>query len=260
MKKYVYLILTLLTAGCSTMPPKYDVPSYRKPKSNASKLFLEDGTKISKESDLAKLRNRLDGSKYFWSKEKKAWVWDLNGGILSGKKQSGDGGQSEDQEPLFRAQIPLILQNGFVTDNKDAALFYGENSGVVKMTFTNIGEDAVATTKGADYFTVSNSEFINTRKGADKSIQLNEANRAIVENNLVVGGITGARIHESSWNSSSEIAFASNNKFVGVNTAWNVAKGILEIKKPNSYDKVKLPFKTSNGGKIKNPDGKVKND
>lgn len=246
------MVTTMFLVGCvSTSPPKVDIPNYRKPSSKASTLKLKNDTIISSESKLKELAAKLPKSTI--SKKEGVFVWDLKGGVLDGKNQKGDGSQNEDQEPLFRARISLVVKNGFVKNNKNAAVFYYPNSGIEKLTFTNIGEDAVATAEGAKNFVVKNCEFINDREG-DKSIQLNEGRGAVVEDNLVVSGITGVRVFESSFTPSSATAEAGGNTFVGTDTAFNVAKGTLIIGKQNKYDKVKTPFKTAYGGKIKNAD------
>jgi hypothetical protein len=184
-------------------------------------------------------------------------VVDLKGAIIDGKKQDGDGGQGERQTPLFRARVPFILKNGFIRNNKNAATFYASNSGVKNMTWLNVGEDAVATADNAKNFVVQNCEFLNDKDG-DKSIQLNEADGAEVHDNLVYGGITGVRVGKYDYVTKTDKANGGGNEFVGVDTAWNLGEMILDIQKQNGYKYVDLPFKTTNGGKVLNADGKVK--
>lgn len=180
----------------------------------------------------------------------------LNGIVIDGIKQKGDGGQGERQTPLFRAYIPLFVENGFFTNIKNAATFYKPNSGLKNVTLTKIGEDGVATGDGAKNFRLENCEFSGA---ADKSIQLNEADGAIIVGNTVVGGVTGARIGKIDYSSSKDVASCAGNTFVNVDTAWNVGKISLVVKKddPNTYKNVRLPFKTASGAKIKNADGKI---
>lgn len=243
-----FTFIFLFMASCSGLP-KVDPPSYREPKEDAPRLYLRDNAQIKSESDLAKYRDKLEGSKYY--KKDNYYVWDLNGGILRGDKQSGDGGQSEDQEPLIRVRIPLLIKDGFVQKNKDALTFYKPDSGIEKITFTNIGEDAVATWDGAYRFRVEDCEFINDREG-DKSIQLNEAKDAIIRNNVIFSGITGARVGSSDFTSISEIAKARENSFFGVDTAYNVSKITLDVdESSDKYEGVRLRYKTSNGAKVK---------
>lgn len=246
------LLIPLLFAACvsTSLPP---VPKHNKP---SGKTYKPKGEwQIRGEKDLEPITKL--GAKV--SKSGNVLVVDLQGLTLNGANQKGDGGQSENQAPLFRARVPLIVKNGFVKNNKNAATFYAPNSGVEKITWLNVGEDAVATYDGAKNFSVINCEFINNKKG-DKSIQLNEADGALIKGNLVYGGITGARIGKVSYSSSKDLAVCENNEFIGTDTAWNVGKVKLEVKKDNKYTNVRLPFKVTNGGQIKNADGKVEND
>lgn len=180
----------------------------------------------------------------------------LNGIVIDGIKQRGDGDQSERQTPLFRAYIPLVVENGFFTNPKNAATFYKANSGIKNIAISKIGEDGIATSDGAKNFRIENCEFSGA---ADKSIQLNEADGAIITGNTIVGGITGARIGKIDFSSSKDSASCANNTFINVDTAWNVGKVSLIVKdgEPNTYKNVRLPFKTSAGAKIKNADGKI---
>jgi hypothetical protein len=182
---------------------------------------------------------------------------DLKGNKIDGSKQKGDGGQSEDQTPMLRARVPLIVKGGFVENNKNALVFYAPNSGVVQMTWLNIGEDAVATHDGAKNFLVDGCEFLNSGNG-DKSIQLNEADGAIVRNNLIYGGITGARIGKIDYSAKTDVAECANNTFIGTDTAWGVGKIKLRVTKKNDYRGVRLPFSTTAGATISNADGDVK--
>lgn len=241
----------MIMCSCATTDRLPDVakPDHRTPKSNAEQLFLRDNTTINTESKLRDLARKLKGSTV--KKESNRWVWDLNGGVLRGDKQSGDGGQSEDQEPLMRVKIPLLIKDGFVKNNKDAITFYGPDSGIDRITFLDVGEDAVATSRGAYRVTVKDSEFINNRKG-DKSIQLNEAKDALIDGNLIYSGRTGARIGDSDTTSVKELAKARNNHFIGVDTAYHASKITVDVNEgSDKYEKVRQKFKTSNGAKIK---------
>ena len=240
-------------AGIQKLPP---VPSHRIPDSRARIHKPVGEWEIRGISDLDSL---IRNTGAVASMTQGILVCDLKGAILDGKKQNGDGGQSERQTPLFRARIPFVLKNGFIQNNKNAATFYASNSGVKNMTWLNVGEDAVATADNAKNFVVQNCQFLNDKSG-DKSIQLNEADGAEVHNNLVYGGITGVRIGKYDYVTRNDKAFGGGNEFVGVDTAWNLGEMILEIQKQNGYTYVDLPFKTTNGGRVINPDGRVNSD
>lgn len=254
----LFLFLTFFVVSCKTTS-SVDSFNYRTPKSNSKTLLLPNNANIRSEDDLKDLSKKLNGSTV--SEKYGVYTWNLNGGVLDGKNQKGDGSQKENQEPLFRAYIPLIITNGFMRNTKNAGLFYKPHSGIKKITITNIGEDAIATVEGAEGFLVENCEFVNTKYStADKSLQLNEGRGAEIINNKFEGGITAIRIFESSFTPESAEAYAENNKFYNVDTAINVSKGTLIIRKNNTYRGVRLPFKTGQGGKIRNADGRVEND
>lgn len=241
MKPFAFILLAGLLVSCSTLPPTVSVPDHRKPKSSATVSYFRDNTRITDYDMLEKLvkGSKVDGK-----------VWDLRGNIIDGRKQSGDGGQGEDQEPLARVYIPLIIRNGFIQNNKNAILFYGKQSGVERITWLTIGEDAVATMKGAVGFIVEDCEFINKREG-DKSIQLNEGDGAKIVDNLIYSGTTGVRIGDNNTTSVSDQAYAANNRFVGVDTAYHASKITLNILGGDKYEKVRTKFKTANGAVIK---------
>jgi hypothetical protein len=238
-------------AGIQKLPP---VPSHRIPDSLARIHRPVGEWEIRGKGDLDSLIRNTGASV---ATTNGILVVDLKGAIIDGKKQDGDGGQGERQTPLFRARVPFILKNGFIKNNKNAATFYASNSGVKSMTWLNVGEDAVATADNAKNFVVQNCEFLNDKSG-DKSIQLNEADGAEVHNNLVYGGITGVRVGKYDYVTKTDKANGGGNEFVGVDTAWNLGEMILDIQKQNGYKYVDLPFKTTNGGKVLNADGRVK--
>lgn len=246
-KTIMMILLPIALISCSINPPSMEVPEHRKPASSASVVYLRDNTTINNESNLAQLRDRLKGSRYFYSTSDNRFVWDLNGGILDGRHQMGDGGQSEDQEPLFRCNIPLLVRNGFIRNNKDAMMFNVPNCGVQNLTWLTVGEDAISTHRNARNFTVRNCEFINHRKG-DKSIQLNNGEGAHLENNMVFSGRTAVRLF-SSINSLNSKATSKNNMFIGNDTAWNIEYGTLTSEN-DKYKKVRLPVKLVNGARI----------
>jgi len=231
-------------------PPSEPPHVFRSPKSDAAVFYVKNNFTLRTESNLKTAVSRLKGSKYSYNKSKDVYTWDLNGGILDGKNQSGDGGQDEDQEPLIRVRIPLVIKNGFIRNNKDAVYFYVPDSGVERITWLNVGEDAVGTSKGAYNFRAIDCEAINSRRTADKSFQFNEAKGLVVEDNVIKGGITGMRIGDSKINSVSDRAYVRNNKFIDVDTAHNLSSITVEETGPSKYINVRLRWKHSNGSKL----------
>lgn len=232
----------------SAPPPKPSY-TYRKPASNAAVFYVKNNFSLKKESDLKNAVKSLKGSTYSYNKKTKVYTWDLKGGILDGKNQRGDGGQSENQEPLIRVQMPLIIKNGFIRNNKDALSFFVPDSGAERLTWLNVGEDAVATHNGAYDFTIRDCEAINSKKG-DKSFQFNESLGLLAEDNLIVGGITGMRIGDSKTTQVSEMSYVRNNRFFNVDTAHNISKITVKDLGGNTYTNVKKQWVLSNGAKL----------
>ena len=222
-------------------------PTYHVPKESAPQLFLRDGTDLRSRKDVVRLAKQLPGSKVSGDDPV---VWDLRWGVLRGDLQRGDGGQDEHQEPLFRARIPLVVKNGFVRHNKNAAVFYAPRSGLERITFTEIGEDAVATQQGAHGFTLKWCEFINGPKG-DKAGQLNEARGALVAGNLFHGGRTALRVGDDKTTRLEDLAVVRDNHFHECDTAIHASR-ITVREWDNRFDKVKTQTKTAHEAVILN--------
>jgi len=253
--KSIIFVIPLMLISCASRPPIPSVPSHRTPEPTA-RVYKPTGEWVIKDvTDLNVLKNKLGATVY---KQGPSYIVNMNGGIIDGIKQPGTGNQDENQTPLLRAKIPLIIKNGFIKNNKDAATFYAADSGVENITWLTVGEDGVSTAEGAKNFRVINCEFINNKKG-DKSIQLNEADGARVERNMVYAGITGARIGKIDYSSTRDKAICSDNTFIGVDTAFNIAKVQLTVERNNSYRNVRIPYKVTKGASVKNADGKVEN-
>jgi hypothetical protein len=249
------LLLPLLLVSCAALTPLPPKPSHREPTKKAKLYKPTSEWIINNASDLETFVDKLGATV---TTQGSSHIVNLNGGIIDGSKQKGDGGQSENQTPLFRARIPLIVKNGFIKNNKNAATFYAPDSGVEFITWLNVGEDGVATAEGAKDFRVIGCEFINSKDG-DKSIQLNEADGARIERNMVYSGITGIRVGKIDYSETKNKAYCGNNTFVGVDTAFNVAKVQLYVQSKNNFKGVRIPYKVTRGASIKNPDSSVEN-
>ena len=236
-------VLFLLPCGAGRADER--LPTYRSPRAHAAQLFLRDGTNLRSRKDVEKLARKLPGSKV---RGDDPVVWDLGGGVLRGDKQKGDGGQDEKQEALFRARMPLVVRNGFVRRNKNAALFMAPRSGMDRITFTEIGEDAVATAQGAHGFTLKGCEFINDREG-DKSAQLNEARGAVVAGNFFHSGRTALRVGDKQTTQTQDLAIVRNNHFHACDTAIHASR-ITVRQWDNRFDKVRKHLKTANGARV----------
>jgi hypothetical protein len=239
---FVVIVGGILLGGCSDELPYVEAPTYEKPKSGAKRHYAKNGWDIRSEKDIPPGIGTV-------TKKHGVIVWDLDGAILDGSKQKGDGSQNEGQEPLFRARVPFALVDGFVQHNKNAATFYAPNSALLYVTFTDIGEDAVATSKGAYDFELRGNVFINDRAG-DKSIQLNEARGALVAVNMVFSGRTCMRIGDSGTTSVSDEAVVNSNRFLGCDTAIHASKITVLEKTKNYFENVRLPRKDVEGARF----------
>lgn len=223
---------------------------FRKPTSNAAVFYVKNKFNLNSESELRNAAKKLKGSTYSYNNSKKIYVWDLKGGILDGRDQRGDGGQSETQEPLARVKMKLIIKNGFIRNNKDGIGFFNQDSGVEKITWLNVGEDAVATHKGAFNFSAIDCEAMNSSKG-DKSFQFNESKGLIVRGNTIRGDI--AKRNEN-WrhphHKPFDRSYVSTNKFINIDTAHNLSSITVEELGPSTYQNVRLKYKHGAGSKV----------
>jgi hypothetical protein len=239
----LFLAVNSAMAGGSKRPSA-PVPSHRTPKS---------GAKVYKPAGQWDIKGISDIPKGVGSVAVKSGVivWDLQGAVLDGEKQKGKLDDNENNEPLFRARVPLVVKNGFARNVKNAMTFFAKDSGVEKMTFTDCGEDCIATAKGrsssarAYGFRVIDSEIIG-RSSGDKSLQLNEAKDARVEGNTIYGGITCMRIGDSDTTQVSDVAIVKNNRYVACDTGNNASR-ITVHTSGNKFESVNTPWKASNG-------------
>lgn len=229
----------------SGMFKKPNAPTFRKPKSNAKVCYVTRDFHIIKTlKDLEELSKKVSGSKLSGK------TLDLNGAILDGKKLKGDGGQGENQDPLLRIQLEgVTIQNGFCRNVKDSMRADVANITFKKLTFLDVGEDAVSCGPKGENTSVIDCEFDNSKKKtADKSIQLNNGKNALVDGCVIYGGITGIRLGDM-FNSTKDVSTVKNTKFIGVDTAMNLCKIRLK-QSDNTFDGVKTQVKHSNGSSI----------
>ena len=76
---------------------------------------------------------------------------------------------------------------------------------------------------------------------------------------MVYSGITGIRVGKIDYSETKNKAYCGSNTFIGVDTAYNVAKVQLYVKSKNEFKNVRIPYKVTRGASIKNPDGNVEN-
>lgn len=220
-------------------------PKFRVPASNAKVCYIDRSFYQIKDSDdLEKLASKISGCSLSGKS------LDLKGAILDGKKLKGDGSQSENQDPLLRLEMAgITIKNGFCRNVKDSIRADAANITFQKLTFIDVGEDAISNGKNGDNTRVIDCEFDNSKHStADKSVQLNNGNGALVDNCVIYGGITAIRMGDT-WSSSSHKGTIKNTKFVGVDTAVNLAKIKVSMSN-NTFDGVKTKVVHSHGSSV----------
>lgn len=180
-------------------------------------------------------------------------VWDLGGGIIDGRKCKRYRSKQDERNAGLDIRLPeLTIRNGSVRQLWGGFIFRAAGGAVENMVWMNVGEDAVSTVVDrAPGFKAQGCTFHNDGDG-DKSIQLNDARDAIVENCTIFGGTTGIRWQEHETKDRAD-CYARGNRFVGVETAHNVAgeETTLHLDDASeTYDGVRKQVVTSYGAKI----------
>ena len=226
----ILLFLPFLMVSCSTSgggpsqgkkPPVFEGP----------KTIYLSGTPVWK--TMADVRKSL-GSAVTISGTKV----NLNGNRLSGKKIKHPKDKDDEKSIPLRIYIDgFQLTDGIIDDIPGGIVITAKNTKWKNLTFTTRGEDYISTIKDkAPGITIENCKFYNG--GGDKSIQLNDANGALIKKSYVTGGITAARIQESSSKNKSVKARVESTTFDSVPTALNVdGYTTLELK-GNTYKNV----------------------
>ncbi|SHO55710.1 Pectate lyase A precursor [Vibrio quintilis] len=105
-------------------------------------------------------------------------TFDGKGKTFTASSKLGDGGQSEDQKPLFILEDGASLKNVVLGDNEADGIHVRGDAKLDNVHWTNVGEDAL-TMKKSGTIEISNS----SAKGADDKIfQLNAPGKLILDN------------------------------------------------------------------------------
>lgn len=169
---------------------------------------------------------------------------DLQGNAISGKKIKRGGSQDEDSIPLRVYYDGFTLKNGIIRDIPGGIVVRAKDTTYDKLTFIEIGEDALSNnTDAAPGVTVNNCKFYND--GGDKSLQLNDARDAVITNSFFTGGQTAIRLQESSGKARGVKATLTKNEFKNVPTAVNVSGHTTVTASGNTYENVQEKW---NGG------------
>lgn len=173
------------------------------------------------------------------------------GAILSGKKQRGKGDQSENQEPLFSAKVPLWLKGTeqspwIIQDNKDGMRFYSPGWRMSWVRFLNAGEECV--TSYARDGLIEHCTFQGD-SNSDKCIQANLAHGLTIRHCHFYRFITGIQAGLTKYAKKSHTTTVEHCSFISVQTPIRAVVGTV-IESNNAYG-AKGRNATDNGGRIK---------
>ena len=200
------------------VPP---VPDHRLPPQGVVTTFLPPGYTIRGRTDA-----KDTGCKVY-SRDGRIVVdgeWER---VLDCRKQQGDGGQGEHQDPVARCLVPVHFRRLWVRNNKNALLLW-DDSIVEDCIWLTVGEDAVANPKQCEDARIVGCTFLNSTRG-DKTIQLNGARGAVVKGNTIYLGRTGIRVGESSYSKPDrDRAVVEGNTFIGVDSCIHPSSCTVE--------------------------------
>ena len=197
------------------------------------------------------LEKLVPGSRATWTKGQIVWTPPAGGHILSGKKQRGDGGQSEGQEPLFAVEVPLWLKGSpssqwHIVDNKDGIRFRAPGWRLSHCHFRDIGEDAVTSMAGSGR--IDDCTFQGSAKN-DKCLQLNVAADVIITRCKFFHFITGIQCGLSKYAQTGDITEIYDCEFDDVQAPIKAIKGIV-YEAGNTFNDYKANV-VDNGGRIR---------
>lgn len=175
---------------------------------------------------------------------------DLLGAVLDGSKlPKPKDSQDEGAASLGINLASFKLSNGWVRKIPGGIAVREPQCVFTGLRFIDIGEDALSTTtERATEIIVDMCEFWNDANG-DKSLQLNQANKALVSRSKFVGGITGMRLQKKSYETEKPKCEVEDTEFVGVDTAINASGGVRVLTRRLRYKDVRLKFKAGDGAK-----------
>ncbi len=241
MKNLLLLLFVPLLPSCLTTGGS--VPSGVKPpeiKPAASIVLQPSGADWSSMADVAKA---VKGKPVTVSGK----TLDLKGCQLVGTKLKKYPDKQDERNQPLRVNIDgFTLKNGSVRAIPGGVLFRGEDNVYSKLTFLDIGEDALSNVKNdAVDATITGCKFYGA---TDKSIQANCAEGLTLTGNYVTGGVTAVRLQESTSKAKNpRTKRVSGNTFENVRTAFNLSGGIRVEASGNTYKNVGEKWVTNNG-------------
>ncbi len=222
---------------------KPTLPSAPKPKADLPRIYLR--------ADQLNWRNMDEVKRFFGSRAAiKGKTVDLRGAVLNGKNLArSSNGQDENALGVQVRIQGFVLRNGWVEDVPGGIVVKESYCSFEKLRFIKIGEDALSTVgEEADGIKISGCEFWNG--GGDKSIQLNQAFAAIVQDCRIIGGITGIRVQKQSYKTNGVNCIIRGCDFEGCETGFNVSgKAIVRLQSP-IFRSVKKKWVTGPDAKV----------
>ncbi len=214
MKNLLLILLSAALAACSSTS---NLPSLPKVPAPTGKRLVLTGT--------PEWKTAADASKTFGSNVTVTGnTVDLKGNTLDGSKLKRPSSPNDEGAVGLTIRAPgLTVRNGSVYNVPGGIVVKTWETRFRNLVFTKPGEDFLSTVgESASGLVVDNCAFHNTRSG-DKSLQANCAVDLKVEDSLIVGGITGARVQKTSYNQKNVKAAFTNTTFLGNETGINVA-------------------------------------
>lgn len=236
--------MSLLDSILSVFGRKPSLPTAPKPPDSARRIMLrKDELNWRNTDDLrAALGDRVEIS---------GRRVNLRGAVLDGSKlPRPKNSQDENAAAITVSLDQFILHNGWVDNIPGGIVVKASFCAFEKLKFIRAGEDFLSTVgEDADGIRIAGCEFWNTG-GGDKSIQLNQALNAVLNDVLVVGGVTGIRIQKDSYKTKGVNAVLRGMTFHGCETGINVAGGATVRLYSPTFKNVRKKWVTGSGSKI----------
>lgn len=180
----------------------------------------------------------------------KGTTLDLKGCQLNGSRLPQPKDDQDESSAPLRINIPgFILKNGSVRKIPGGLVMRKKGVTVEKVVFLETGEDAISNVMDdSENMTIRHCRFYGAR---DKAVQMNDARGLVLEDNEFEKGTTGARIQKTgSKYKKLRTKSVKRNRFVDVDTAFNVSGGIVMTESGNTFVGVNTRFKVNNGADV----------
>lgn len=174
---------------------------------------------------------------------------DLQDCQINGSKLPQPDNEDDENSAPLRISIPgFTLKNGSTRRLPGGIVFRKKGLTFRNLVFLDVGEDAISNIVDDS----EDSSVIDCQAfgASDKSYQFNDGRGLTFYGCLAVGGITGVRIQESKTKyKGSRTKKVGKNRFVNVDTAYNINGGIIVDALPSTYEGVRLKWKAGGGAK-----------